>query len=163
MTMHDSGNRQLFASGAVRDSADDKPRPDLVSPFAMERLGEWLRLGAQKYKERNWEAGIPISRCVASLSRHLMKYQQGARDEDHMAAVMCNAMFVIHLEEMIRRGVLPADLLDMPTYRRPAEEDEELPDGHIEEYNPCLTHSEIWDPGLPMQGLAQGTGDAPRI
>jgi len=115
--MHDSGNRQSFATGAVRDTADDKPRPDLVSPFAMERLGEWLRLGAVKYRERNWEQGIPVSRCVASLARHLMKYQQGCRDEDHMAAVMCNAMFILHFEEMIRRSLLPSELDDMPTYQ----------------------------------------------
>lgn len=115
-TMHDSGTRQSFTTGAVRDTAGDKPRPDLASPFALERLGEWLRLGAVKYQERNWEKGIPISRCVASLSRHLMKYQQGARDEDHMAAVMCNAMFILHNEELVRRGVLPAELDDMPRY-----------------------------------------------
>ena len=116
VSMHDSGVRQAFPTGAVRDTADEKPRPDLTSPFALERLGEWLRLGAVKYQERNWEKGIPISRCVASLSRHLIKYQQGARDEDHMAAVMCNAMFILHNEEMVRRGVLPAELDDMPRY-----------------------------------------------
>ena len=119
-SMLDSGNRDTFATGAVRDTADDKPRPDLVSPFAMERLGHWLRLGAVKYRERNWEQGIPISRCVASLARHLMKYQQGCRDEDHMAAVMCNAMFILHFEEMIRLGVLPANLDDMSVYDVPS-------------------------------------------
>jgi len=114
--MHDSGKREAFASGAVRDTAQDKPRPDLISPFAMERLGEWLRIGAQKYIERNWERGIPLSRTVASLYRHLLKYQQGAADEDHLAAIMCNAMFLTHTEEMIRRGVLPAELDDLPRY-----------------------------------------------
>jgi len=117
-TMHDSGQRESFTTGAVRDTAENKPRPDLVSPFAMERLGEWLRLGAVKYRERNWEQGIPISRCIASLSRHLMAYQQGRRDEDHMAAIMCNAMFILHFEEMVRRGGLPEDLADMPNYEK---------------------------------------------
>ncbi len=114
--IHDSGNRQAFDTGAVRDTAGEKPRPDLISPFAIERLGEWLRLGAVKYDERNWEKGIPISRCVASLCRHLMKYQQGHRDEDHMAAVMCNASFILHYEEMVRLGRLPESLCDMPKY-----------------------------------------------
>ena len=102
---------------AVRDTAADKPRPDLISPFAEERQGHWLRMGAAKYAERNWEKGMPFSRCVASLKRHLMKYQQGMRDEDHLAAIMFNAMALIHYEEMIERGVLPADLNDMPEYR----------------------------------------------
>ena len=31
----DSGNREHFTSGAVRDTADDKPRPDLISPFIL--------------------------------------------------------------------------------------------------------------------------------
>jgi len=114
--MHDSGQRQSFASGAIRDTADEKPRPDLISPFAIERLGEWLRLGARKYKERNWEKGMPVSRCVASLYRHLMYYHQGLRNEDHLAAILFNAMAIIHYEEMAKRDVLPVELLDMPDY-----------------------------------------------
>ena len=115
-SMQDSGERQTFESGAVRDTAEGKSRPDLISPFATERLGNWLLLGSKKYSERNWERGIPVSRTIASLHRHLMKYQQGSKDEDHLAAIMCNAMFVLHTEEMVRRGVLPKSLLDMPDY-----------------------------------------------
>jgi hypothetical protein len=118
--MNDSGERQQFATGAVRDTATEKPRPDLISPFAEERLGEWLRLGAKKYAERNWEMGMPISRCVASLMRHVMKFRQGLTDEDHLAAIMFNAMAIIHYQEMIKRGVLDKSLDDMPTYLLPA-------------------------------------------
>lgn len=114
--MTDSGKREIFETGAVRDTAEGKTRPDLISPFAMERLGEWLRLGSLKYSERNWERGLPISRTVSSLYRHLLKYQQGATDEDHIAAIMCNAMFIMHTEQMIRRGRLPESLNDMPDY-----------------------------------------------
>ena len=115
-TMHDSGTRQSFNTGAVRDTAEDKSRPDLFSPFAEERVGHWLRLGALKYAEHNWAKGIPNSRCFASLRRHVMHYQQGDKSEDHLAAVIFNAMAIIHNEEMIRRGVLPAELDDMPRY-----------------------------------------------
>ena len=122
--MKDSGKRQSFGRNmAIRDTADDKPRPDLISPFAEERLGHWLRMGAAKYAERNWEKGMPVSRCVASLKRHVMRFQQGMRDEDHLAAILFNAMAIIHYEEMIERGVLPAELNDMPLYakqRKPA-------------------------------------------
>ena len=115
--MSDSGKRQSFGEGmAIRDTADDKPRPDLISPFAEERQGHWLLMGAKKYAERNWEKGMPFSRCVASLKRHVMKYQQGKRDEDHLAAIMFNAMALIHYEEMIERGLLPVELNDMPKY-----------------------------------------------
>ena len=66
--MTDSGKRQSFGKNmAIRDTADDKPRPDLISPFAEERQGHWLRMGAAKYAERNWEKGnavLPL-RCLA--------------------------------------------------------------------------------------------------
>jgi len=113
-----SGKEQSFGKNmAVRDTAANKPRPDLISPFAEERQGHWLRMGAQRYTERNWEAGMPFTRCMASLKRHVMRYQQGEREEDHLAAIMFNAMALIHYEEMIERGVLPAELNDMPNYR----------------------------------------------
>lgn len=114
--MQDSGKRQEFEGGAVRDTAEGKSRPDLISPFAAEREGDWLAKGASKYAERNWEKGIPIARCIASLERHLMAYKQGKTDEDHMAAIRCNAGFVLHFEEMIKLGLLPPTLNDMPHY-----------------------------------------------
>jgi hypothetical protein len=114
--MHDSGKRQGFNSGAVRDTAENKPRPDLISPFADQRVGAHMAAGAEKYAERNWEKGIPISRCVASMRRHIMEFQMGLRNEDHLAAIICNAQFIMHYQEMIKRGVLPAELNDMPDY-----------------------------------------------
>lgn len=117
--MKDSGARQQFDTGAVRDTAEGKPRPDLISPYANEREGRWLQLGAEKYNERNWEKGIPISRCIASLERHLIDFKKGLQDEDHMAAIRCNAGFILHFEEMITRGLLPEELDDMPGYEKP--------------------------------------------
>jgi hypothetical protein len=114
--MHDSGERQEFDTGAVRDTAGDKPRMELISPFAIRRLGTWLGLGAKKYADRNWEKGIPITRCLASLLRHAEAYLAGDSEEDHMAACMCNAMFILHYEEMLKRGVLSRELDDRPRY-----------------------------------------------
>lgn len=114
--MHDSGKRQSFSSGAVRDTEDDKPRPDLISPFAEERLGHWLKKGAMKYGEHNWSKGIPMSRCLASLCRHVMKYKQGKKDEDHLSAIMFNAMALIHYEEMIKIGMMSEDIDDLFKY-----------------------------------------------
>jgi len=119
MTMHDSGKRQAFATGAERDTADDKPRPDLFSPFALERVGDWLALGAKKYSERNWEKGMPFSRVTASLVRHVVRWQQGDWSEDHLAAICFNAQALMHYQAMIQRGVLPRALDDMPIYSAP--------------------------------------------
>lgn len=114
--MHDSGKREQFETGAVRDAAEDKPRIGLVSPFAMRRLGAWLTLGAKKYDERNWEKGMPFSRVIDSLMRHVAAFQAGETGEDHLAAIMCNAMFLMHYQDMIDIGVLPESLDDMPRY-----------------------------------------------
>jgi len=114
--MESSNDKQTFSTGAQRDTHAQKPRPDLMSPYAALRIGEILRAGAEHYGDRNWEKGIPISRCIASLERHLVAYKQGLRNEDHMAQLACNAMFILHNEEAIRLGILPQDLDDMPKY-----------------------------------------------
>lgn len=116
--MHDSGKREQFDTGAVRDTAEGKSRPDLISPYAQMRKGEWLRKGAEKYAERNWEKGMKISRCIASLERHLQEYKMGLTNEDHLAAIAVNAEFIMHYEKMIEMGILPADLDDMPKYEQ---------------------------------------------
>ena len=122
--VEDSGARQTYNTGAVRDTSDNKPRPDLISPFFMERLGEHLRKGAIKYAEWNWAKGIPNSRCYESAMRHLMQFAQGAVNEDHLSAAAFNIMAIIHNQEVQRRGVvtLPADsreLCDMPKFYTP--------------------------------------------
>ena len=114
--MHDGGKRQDFDTGAVRDTAEGKARVDLISPYAQWRVGEWLRLGAEKYAERNWERGIPISRCIASLERHVQQFKMGDTSEDHLAAIACNAQFIMHYQKMIEKGWLPDSLDDMPKY-----------------------------------------------
>ena len=118
--LKDSGEREQFSTGAVRDTATDKPRPDLISPFFLERLGEHLRKGAIKYQAWNWAKGIPSSRCYESAMRHLMRYAQGYTDEDHLAASAFNIMAIIHNEETScfrLCNVEPTDdLNDMPKF-----------------------------------------------
>lgn len=126
--MEDSGKRQEFSTGAVRDSADNKSRPDLISPYAQMRKGEWLRLGAVKYAERNWEKGMNFSRCIASLERHLQQFKMGLINEDHLAAIAVNAEFLMHYEAMIERGLLPAELDDMPRYEQQVDVEQIVPD-----------------------------------
>ncbi len=121
--MHDSEERQMFDTGAVRDTAESKPLPSLVSPWAMERLGEWLRLGSLKYDRNNWQKGIPFSRTTDSLYRHLLQWQMQDESEDHLAAIMCNAMFLLHTQEMVRAGILPQSLDDMPRYKPPGSDE----------------------------------------
>ena len=112
----DSGERQQYQMGAQRDTQAGKGRFDLLSPFALQRLARHMENGIQKYGERNWELGIPVSRYLDSGMRHFLAFLAGSRDEDHLAAVMWNAHCAIHTLEMIERGVLPPELDDVPDW-----------------------------------------------
>lgn len=112
---------ETFETGAVRDNAGGKPRPELISPFATERLAKVLAEGADKYGPFNYQKGIPASRILASLHRHLMMYQQCCDDEDHLGHLAANVMFLIHVHECCERGLLPTSLLDLPDYTTLAE------------------------------------------
>lgn len=112
----DSGARQEFNTGSVRDTAEGKGRFDLISPVFLTRLAQHTENGAKKYGDRNWEKGQPVSRFIDSALRHIVKYLEGNRDEDHMAAAAWNLQGVIHTEEMIRRGNLDVGLGVLPDY-----------------------------------------------
>lgn len=116
------GTPRQFATGAVRDRDENKPRPDLISPFMLMRLGTWLAIGAKRYGARNWEKGIPNSVAYESLMRHVLKFGMGKTDEDHLAAVLFNTMVIIHNQELQR-----ADLDDMPIYNPHDPRQMELP------------------------------------
>lgn len=108
----DGGDRISYGENrAVREPSSGKGRYDLISPFAVRRLAKWYELGAQKYADRNWEKGIPFSRCVDSAKRHLDKYVMGMTDEDHLAAAAWNIFAIMHYQEL---GMFELD--DMPHY-----------------------------------------------
>ena len=112
----DSGKRQEFKTGSVRDTSEGKGRYDLITPVALARLAKHYENGSRKYGDRNWEKGQPICRYLDSAIRHLYKHLEGDRSEDHLAAGAWNIMGAIHTEEMIERGLLPKELDDRPTY-----------------------------------------------
>ena len=95
----DSGERQSFETGMVRDIQEGKPRIDLISPLFLTRLGTHLAKGAEKYSENNWMKGQPYTRALASICRHLVAYQMGKVDEDHLAAIAFGVMALCHYEE----------------------------------------------------------------
>ena len=127
----DSGHRVQYGdSGAVRESAPGKGRFDLVSPIAMTKLAQLLEKGAAKYSARNWELGLPLHTFVDSCKRHLrmLMMAEGEDYEDHAVAALWNCMALVHTMEMIRRGLLPAELDDLgrEQYQRTPEEAEPI-------------------------------------
>jgi len=107
----DSGRREEFSSGMVRDSREGKGRYDLITPFGLQRLAQLYERGASKYAPRNWEQGAVFSRFLDSAERHLEQYKMGLTDEDHLAAVAWNVFAIMHFEELGR-----TDLDDRPEW-----------------------------------------------
>ena len=112
--IEDSGLRQSFNTGSVRDLRGGKGRYDLISAVFLKRLARHYELGAEKYGDRNWEKGQPVSRYLDSAMRHVVRYLDGERGEDHLTASAWNLAAAIHTLEMIRRGSLPQELDDRP-------------------------------------------------
>jgi hypothetical protein len=115
----DSGQRRETITGAVRDRVQGKGRYDLITPIGLRRLALHYENGARKYKDRNWEKGMPLSWFLDSAIRHLFDYLSGDRSEDHLAAVAWNALGYIHIEQLIRDSKLPKELDDMGITERP--------------------------------------------
>jgi len=112
----DSGERDEYESGMVRDTRSDKGRYDLVTPIAMRRLAQLYERGAKKYADRNWEKGAPTSRFIDSALRHIFNYMEGQREEDNLASAAWNLFAVMHIEEMVSRGLMPKEYIDLPSY-----------------------------------------------
>lgn len=98
-TIKDSGQRQSFDSGMVRDVATDKTDVELIfnGPMA-DRWAEHLTKGARKYPDplpgqANWMRASgeqELVRFRKSAVRHFRQWLRGDVDEDHAAAVFFN-------------------------------------------------------------------------
>lgn len=64
-----------------------------------------LEDGCNKYGDRNWEKGIPLSRFIDSGIRHFLKFKRGDDDERHDRAfiwnMLCGAWTCKHHPELI--------------------------------------------------------------
>lgn len=110
----DSGTRDSFTTGAVRDGQTGKGRFDLLPYHALERVAQVFEKGAEKYADRNWEKGIPTHRFMDSGLRHALKHLAGRRDEDHLAMAVWNFLCLLETEHRIRVARLPAELDTLP-------------------------------------------------
>jgi hypothetical protein len=98
----DSGARQEFESGMVRDIQEDKARYDLLDMPMLTRWAELMARGAKKYGEHNWKKAFSqqeLDRFRSSALRHMMQWINNETDEDHAAAVYFN----IAGAEMVKR------------------------------------------------------------
>ena len=105
----DSGERQEFITGAVRDMAVGKGDMASLPPDALLRLSKHLENGAKKYGRWNYLRGIPVSSFIDSALRHLCEYLAGYDDEDHLGAAAFNVLGALQMEEA------HPELVDIPT------------------------------------------------
>ncbi len=95
----DSGVREMFESGMVRDTQDDKMDFSRVFDGPMvDRWAEHVTKATAKYPDvkpgvPNWTLAngeAELIRFKKSAARHFRQWFRGDRDEDHAAAVFFN-------------------------------------------------------------------------
>ena len=111
--IEDSGKRQEFTTGAVRDTNEGKGRYDLLPPRAIKRLAQHYENGAKKYGDNNWLKGMPTKRMMESALRHAFEALQGMTNEDHLIAAAWNLLGIVELQERIKEGLLPPEIDDL--------------------------------------------------
>jgi len=109
-SLPDSGNREYVATGGMREPATGKGRYDLLSPAVLKRVAQHYENGAEKYAARNWEKGLPDSRCFDSAVRHLYTWLEGDKSEDHLAAAIWNISALIFNETYFAKNGVVHDL-----------------------------------------------------
>ena len=110
----DSGDRRDFGTGAVRDVTLGKGRFDLVPWEVVKHLAVHYQKGAEKYADRNWEQGIPVSSFFDSAMRHQVEFYMGETNENHLIAAIWNLVSMYQTILWIEKGELPIDLYNLP-------------------------------------------------
>ena len=113
MSLPSSGKMSHFDTGAVRDAMQNKGLPSQMPMSALRAAARRFEDGAEKNGKDNWKKGIPLSRYIDSIYRHLWDFMDGDQEEDHLAAVIWNAMCLYETKDRIDEEVLPDSLDDI--------------------------------------------------
>ena len=81
---------------------------------AYRRLAVHYYNGSKKYQKNNWRKGQFVSRYYDSAMRHLWAYQDGKREEDHLAALLWNLVAIVQTKIDVEKEILPQELDDFP-------------------------------------------------
>ena len=100
--------QRKFDTGAVRDSVEGKGRCDLLPADCVLRVAKTYQRGAEHYDARNWEKGVPASSFIDSALRHLLRWLDGDKTEDHLGAAVFNVFGLMRLEHDM------PELVDIP-------------------------------------------------
>lgn len=106
--------RTVGATGAKRNPATGKGRFDLLPPRALKEVAIHFQNGADRFGDRNWERGMPLSWLMDSALRHSFAALEGQTDENHAVAAAWNWLCFLETRARIAAGLLPAELDDLP-------------------------------------------------
>jgi hypothetical protein len=104
----DSGEREHFQSGMVRDTQSGKPRYDLIDRAFLKRWADLMARGAAKYGEENWRQAAgeeELKRFKASALRHMFQWLDGDTTEDHAVAIAFNVSGAEMVKEKMKTGL----------------------------------------------------------
>lgn len=108
--MKSSGKVRDFNTGSRRDFGEGKAPMELLPWDLLQRVSIWYKLGADKYGLNNWRLGQPSTQVIGSLMRHTAKYLMGFRDEDHLSAIVWNALCLMNNETYHKENEEVCDL-----------------------------------------------------
>jgi len=103
-TTKDSGEREEYASGMVRDTMKGKPRYDLIPLKPLRRLADLYARGAEKYGDENWllaNSDEELQRFKGSALRHMYQWLEGDTSEDHAIATVWNIFAYLTIEDKL--------------------------------------------------------------
>ena len=107
-TVKDSGERQEYDSGMVRDRQDGKPDYTLLPIEFLTRWAVHMTKGADKYGPDNWRkanSAEELQRFRASAFRHMIQWLSGEVDEDHASAVAYNIAAAEYVKERMHAKI----------------------------------------------------------
>jgi hypothetical protein len=157
----DSGKRESFDSGMVRDTEDGKLDYSLVLDGPMfKRWAAHLTKGAAKYAPRNWMKAAgqdEYDRFKRSFLRHMVAYLDGQRDEDHAAAMVFNINGMEYVREQLEEG---PDVHDDPSWgpESAARFGQQAEPKHVPEFSGGITRE---PPAAKLKCIAPGYQTAP--
>jgi len=101
----------------------NKPRWELLPFTEMKEIVEVLTIGAQKYKDNNWQYVTPSNRYIGALFRHLTAWIEGEKldpetGKSHLAHAGCNLLFLMWVDNNKKKQRLTekeSDLFEMST------------------------------------------------
>jgi len=92
----------------------------------IKQMAERMAINKSKYGKWNWQKPIDVEELKQSLLRHTIAIIQGDSNEDHLAAVACNAMIISHQQGLELFNDLVKNEIDLKKLSKQFPNDEEF-------------------------------------